>query len=244
LIIPQLFEEAGASAMDRMLSAVPPGKDQIFLPNHDLVTTGDRAHGPFEHRYFLARRPKLQAMVRVLRKIAWLLGRSPAVEAATQDLVYRLALGRAVPRTLRDPQTGARLPGGYILSYDSQKSMLRAARYREYRPYIHYWKSLQGRRNAWRPKSAGVLHFDIIDAEHLMHKFRQRRGTQEGAQQRFTIRRILADIGTSRPDEQVRKFFRESLSVPDADRRDFLKSRGVIHELPQVAQFFARRRAK
>ncbi|WP_423142055.1 glycosyltransferase family 2 protein [Parablastomonas sp. CN1-191] len=243
LILPHLFRDDDPAQMEKLLAEVPASCDQVFLPNCDLLPTGQPVAGPFEQRYFLSRLPRLHMANRILRKIAWVLTRSPVVQARVEEGFYRLMLGDAMPRTLRDPATGEQLPGAYFLSYDSQKAILRTARYARYRPRIHYWEDARGRRNAHKPAWARVLHFDLIDVDHFMHKFRQRRGTREGAQSRFAVRHVIADIAMNRPEPEVRKFFLESLCVGDPARRAMLARRGLVRDLPRVEAFFAQLRA-
>lgn len=228
-----------AGAIEKMLSLVPTWADQILMPNLDVVTTKVRDASAFhDYRYFFRRLPrKLEWFWRYSRGALQIFGLSPRRIAWYDHFLFRSFLRSAFPRVMRDPQNREVIPTGYFLSYSNHKSMIRASQASRFRPLIHGW--INAGRGAPKPRSVrlgNVLHYDLLDADYFMAKFRQRPPTTNVSD--FYVRSKFSDIA-HRQDVEVYEFFSESVVISEQSRLDELVEKKIVERIDSVANYFS-----
>ncbi|MFN5465675.1 MAG: glycosyltransferase family 2 protein [Cyanobacteriota bacterium] len=226
------------------LRKVPQDIGQLRMVNLDNIPVGPRASHPFSGSDLFLNRPKepVEIFWRYSRSIFRLLIRNPEQWAYYQawydQLFFKCLLGDAFPRLVRHPLTGKELPTGYFLSYTSGKSFVRTDLLHAIRPDVHYWFSLPGA-ELRTVRQGIVLHYDMIDADYFVHKFRQRPknsdvSTVKSLYKRWVIARVAVDL----PDEAANAFFRQSIAIMNPIRQDYLLKKGVLRRIPAVKAFF------
>ncbi len=238
LIVGGMADRFSPGSLEALLAGVSEQADQVKMINLDAVPATETSSHPFgPHDLFLGRFPVAEQLWRYSRFVVRKLLRSPVAEAWYDQLYFQALLRRGFPRVMRHPVTRRVIPTGYFLSYFNGKSFVRTSRIAKMRPLIHYWKPLPGQ--SVKTVHAGmVLHYDLIDANQFMHKFRQRPDTTfvRGLYTRWMIGTMARDL----PEDKVHEFFRDSVVISSPQRQKELISRGVLHRIGSVADFFGR----
>lgn len=237
LLLPSPDDPPSPEATSQLLAATPARVDQLLIRNCDVLPVPDPPSF-FGHRFFIDRRPLLESLWRPVRKTLILLPVKPEVVARAEDRFWKTVLRQRNPWNLIDPDSDKPIPTGYFLSYASHKSLLRTKRYTHSRPVIHHWVRPSGRRRSRVHTSARLLHYDLPDAEHFVHKFSQRRGQREFSPRHFYVRRRLTEIAAGRTIDDARQYFDRQIAMGDPKRIEELLDAGVLLDLPIVASFF------
>lgn len=238
LIIADKSNIFSPSSFDDMLRNVPDDVDQILMKNMDVVAEKISCANPFaDYRYFFTRiSESVEFIWRYSRAGLRKIFNKPEIVAWYDQLFFKIILRAGFPRVMRDPASGKEFPTGYYLSYFNYKSVIRTKRSDKFRPMIHKWANFKG--SSVRPKSivlGNVLHYDFIDCTHFMNKYRQRQPTTN--LKAHYSRWMFSEIA-HRSDDQVQKFFQESVLISDQNRLDELERAGVIVKILGPSDYF------
>ena len=228
--------DGNVSRIDTMLAAVADEVDQVLVPNLEVVASGGDTLFPFAERtVFHARRPRARAAWRGIRLALLRMVRSHRLAAWFDHGFWKVvSLGRS-PRTMRDPWTGRIVPRGHHLGYHSYKAFIRTARAHRFDFAVHRWLGSTGGKP--RTVRAGlVLHYDLVSADALARKFRQR---QPRPNDPFSVRALLWRVATTLDDDAIRTFFDRNIAVSKAEMARQVRA-GSMVEIKGPAAFFRR----
>gem|GEM_PF-5314909 len=239
LVLMSRDEKIGEDHIAKHLARVPETIDQVLLPNLESVPTSATSENPFaDCVYFLNRFPKTEAIWRYSRALLLRIARSSALVAWYDYLFYQVRFLGALPRLMREPRTGSRIPAGYFLGYSNHKSFIRLKTFANFDFVTHRWRAfLRAPRNL---DLGNILHFDMLDASYFAAKFRQR---QQGIILKvFYLRYRLAHVARNSSDEEVTEFFEKYIAITDPARIARLKRRGILLEIHAASDFMRRKR--
>lgn len=217
------------------LGRVPENFDQVLLRNLESVPCQTLSEKPFEDTtFFLNRFPVTETVWRYSRAILNRIGRSPKLVASYDYLFYYFRFLGALPRKFYNPMTGEKILAGYFIGYSSSKSCVRLSEFENFNFNTHYW--LKFKRKPKNIYIGYVLHYDLLDAQYFINKFRQR---QPGIiLSIFHLRYTLANLARDLPDNLVIKFFEESFIIKEPNKVRDLKKKNILLEIKTAANFF------
>lgn len=223
-----------------LLKTIAPEIDQILFRNLESIPSKIKSQQPFcENTMFLNRFPFTETVWRYSRALLGRLSRSPKAVALYDYFFYYVRFFGALPRKFKNPATGETIYAGYFLGYSSYKSAIRTTRSEEFNFCTHCW--LKFRRRPRNFFAGNVLHFDLLDAQYFINKFRQR---QQGIiLPIFHLRYTLANVARNLSDEQVYAFFRKSFILEDPKIVGRLKKKNIVREVHIASTFFKKRNA-
>ena len=239
LVLMSRDEEINEDHIAKHLAAVPDEIDQVLLPNLESVPTSATSQDPFaDCVYFLNRFPKTESIWRYSRALLLRVSRSPALVAWYDYLFYQARFLQALPRLMREPRNGRRIPAGYFLGYSNHKSFIRLKTFDNFDFVTHRWRKFL--RSPRSMELGNILHFDMLDANYFAAKFRQR---QQGIILKvFYLRYRLAHVARSSSDSEIRAFFERYIAISDPARIARLKRRGILLEIHAASNFMLRKR--
>ena len=242
LVLMSRDEEINEDYISKHLAKVPGEIDQVLLPNLESVPTSSTAMNPFaDCVYFLNRFPKTETIWRYSRALLLKVSRSSTLVAWYDYVFYQTRFLSALPRLMREPRNGRRIPAGYFLGYSNHKSFIRLNSFTNFDFVTHHWRSfLRSPRNI---DLGNVLHFDMLDANYFAAKFRQRHKGEGNILKVFYLRYRLAHLAMDSSDSEIKEFFERYIAIPDPARIALLKRRGILLEI-HVASNFMRRENK
>ncbi|WP_348262986.1 glycosyltransferase family 2 protein [Telmatobacter sp. DSM 110680] len=239
LVLMSRDEEIDADHIAKHLAKVPETIDQVLLPNLESVPVSAASENPFaDCVYFLNRFPKTEAIWRYSRALLLRVTRSSALVAWYDYLFYQVRFLGALPRLMREPRSGSRIPAGYFLGYSNHKSFIRLKTFENFDFVTHRWRAFL---RAPRSMDLGnILHFDMLDANYFAAKFRQR---QRGIILKvFYLRYRLAHVARNLSDDEIAEFFERYIAISDPARIARLKRRGILVEIHAASNFMLRKR--
>ncbi|MGA8088984.1 MAG: glycosyltransferase family 2 protein [Terracidiphilus sp.] len=239
LVLMSRCEEITEDNISKHLVKIPDEIDQVLLPNLEAVPTSAKSTNPFaDCVYFLNRFPKTETIWRYSRALLLRVSRSPALVAWYDYLFYQCRFFGALPRLMREPRDGSRIPAGYFLGYSNHKSFIRLKTFANFDFITHRWRGFL--RSPRSMELGNILHFDMLDANYFAAKFRQR---QQGIILKvFYLRYRLAHVARNSSDNEIRDFFERYIAIPDPARIDRLKRRGILLEIHAASNFMRRKR--
>lgn len=218
----------------RHLRRVPDKVDQLLLRNLDCVPTSAESKNPFSDCvYFMNRFPKTEFIWRYSRAFLTRVLRSPELAAWYDYIFYQIRFVGALPRLMREPRTGRRIPAGYFLGYSSYKSFIRVMTFSNFKFATHSWM-----RDVRTPRTmtlGNILHYDLPDAAYFAAKFRQR---QQGILLKFFyLRYRLALVARNCSDSEIKEFFENYVAIRDPARIARLVRKKILLRIDAVADF-------
>ena len=239
LVLMSRDEEINEDHIVKHLAKVPHEIDQVLLPNLESVPTSATSENPFaDCVYFLNRFPKTETIWRYSRALLLRVSRSPALVAWYDYLFYQARFLGALPRLMREPRDGSRIPAGYFLGYSNHKSFIRLKTFANFDFVTHRWRAFL--RSPRSMDLGNILHFDMLDANYFAAKFRQR---QQGIILKvFYLRYRLAHVARNSSDDEIEEFFEKYIAISDPARIARLKRRGILVEIHAASNFMLRKR--
>ena len=239
LVLMSRNEEINEDHIVKHLAKVPHEIDQVLLPNLESVPTSATSENPFaDCVYFLNRFPKTETIWRYSRALLLRVSRSPALVAWYDYLFYQARFLGALPRLMREPRDGSRIPAGYFLGYSNHKSFIRLKTFANFDFVTHRWRAFL--RSPRSMDLGNILHFDMLDASYFAAKFRQR---QQGIILKvFYLRYRLAHVARNSSDDEIEEFFEKYIAISDPARIARLKRRGILVEIHAASNFMLRKR--
>jgi len=239
LVLMSRDEEIAEDHISKHLVRIPEDVDQILMPNLESLPTSATTTDNFaDCVYFFNRFPKTEAIERYSRALLLRISRSPALVAWYDYVFYQVRFFRALPRLMREPRSGRRIPAGYFLGYSNHKSIIRLKTFASFDFATHHWRAFQ--RAPRNMRLGNILHFDMLDANYFAAKFRQR---QQGILLKvFYLRYRLALVARDSSDDEIREFFERYIVISDPERIAHLKRRGLVSEIHAAANFMRRHR--
>jgi hypothetical protein len=225
-------------------SSIPVKIGQVKFLNYDNIPVAEEVHSPFTGSdLFLNRPPYLVEQIwRYSRASLRLFFRNSNtngfITAWFDQIIFKIFLGRAFPRTLRDPILDRQIPTGIFLSYHTGKVFVRTSLLDSIRPGIHFWHSLAS--HHLRTKRLGaILHYDLPSYGYFMHKFRQRPSSGDvNSVKALYVRWAIAQMAVKLSDAQAKDFYLSSIAIRSPERQAFLLSRGVLRKNNCIIEFF------
>lgn len=240
LVLMSRDEEINEEHISKHLAKIPDEIDQLLLPNLESVPTSATSTNSFaDCVYFLNRFPKTETIWRYSRALLLRVSRSSALVAWYDYLFYQARFLQVLPRLMREPRNGSRIPAGYFLGYSNHKSFIRLTTFANFDFTIHIW-----RRFLRAPRSirmGNILHFDMLDANYFAAKFRQRHQGEGNTLKVFYLRHRLAQVARNSSDGEIREFFERYIAISDSVRIARLKRRGILSEIHTVSSFMQNR---
>jgi len=216
---------------DGFFSSVSEGIDQILLPNLEAIPVGEGSGRPFlDCTLFLRRFPLTEWLWKSSSALLRRVVPSPKLQAWYDHWFYRCRFGGALPRIMRHPASGERIPAGYFLGYSNHKSFIRTGVSGEFSFNIHRWQKI--RRRPCSIKKGYLLHYDLCSAEYFCEKFRQRQPAM--LVKAFYCRYMFARIARDLPFETVREFFLKYICISSAAVQR-LRKRGIVTEISSIS---------
>lgn len=230
VVIPDYRSDTGS--LRKLLATLDDSVDQILVPNMEALPLGAGSDNPFRDcTYFFRRFAGTEALRRLLSAALRRLTPHPKLHAWFDFLVYYIRLGGVMPRLMRHPITGERIPTSYFLGYSNHKAFVRSARAQHFKFNIHRWE--RASRSPKNVRLGHVLHYDMFDADYMIEKFRQRSASMMVPA--FYSRNMLARIARELPTDVVRAFFAEHVAISNPRRLASLIKRGIVIPINQVA---------
>jgi hypothetical protein len=233
LILMGRNEEIEGDHILKHLRRVGDDIDQLLLLNLESVPSSAESKCPFSDCvHFLNRLPATEFLWRYSRAALIRISRSPKLIAWYDYFFYQVRLLGALPRLMREPNSGSVIPAGYFLGYSSYKSMIRTKSFTNFNFATHFWKRyLRAPRTL---RLGNVLHFDMLDATYFSAKFRQRMfGERDSI---FYLRYRLGLIARNYSESEIREFFQAYIAINDPARIAMLKKKGILLEIDAVSK--------
>jgi hypothetical protein len=224
--------DGGPGEAGGFFSSVSERIDQILLPNLEAIPVGEGSGRPFlDCTLFLRRFPLTEWLWKSSSALLRRLAPFPKLQAWYDYWFYRYRFGGALPRLMRHPVSGERIPAGYFLGYSNHKSFIRTRVSGEFSFNIHRWQKL--RRRPRSIKKGYLLHYDLCSAEYFCDKFRQRQPAM--LVKAFYCRYMFARIARDLPFETVREFFLKYICISSAAVLRRLRERGIVTEISFIS---------
>jgi len=182
---------------------------------------------------FLRRFPITEALWRYSAAVIRRVVSKPKLHAWYDHWFYRMRFRGALPRLMRHPITGETIPAGYFLGYSNHKAFIRTAVAQKLLFNIHRWQKAQ-----MRPKSlkkGRLLHYDLVSAEYLCAKFRQRQPAM--MVKAFYCRYMFAQMARELSFDATRQFFLNNICISDAGTIARLLRRRILAEIGAISEF-------
>ncbi len=237
LIAPYLNQSISSTLTPNFLSKIEDKYDQILLRNLEFVPTTSETQNPFkEDALFLNRFPVTETIWRYSSALVKRLVRSPRINAWYEYLFYIIRFNNALPRLMKNPKTGDKIPASYFLGYSNHKSFIRTKCYDKYNFVTHKWiKHSTAPKNIY---SGYVLHYDLFDYKYLIEKFKQR--SDHMLLVVFYFRYMLALVARDCTDEQVKQFYLKYIAITDKNKIEMLQQKKILLRIDEVSKFFNR----